>query len=302
MRNPRLRRTAQAFEKRVMMSSRAELFLIVEGRKIDRSYYDRILESCFGTTDWYKVRACDEIECNGKQGSGKSHALALYDFWLKEDELVQSVRDGKRVIAFALDRDFDDLSGARVESDHIIYTDGMDAEADVFCRSDVAKAASSAFSISRGALPSDVSDADSLFEGVIRCWREWIVLAIIGETLGIAFGYSQGPKGCGFDDLTDEIIRPVRSRLASDAIRSGRLEDHDAAAVRARRLLESAGKWRLVKGKWVARYAWHKVRSETTDVLEASVKADTVTKCALDTIDFGGSWLARYRHFVSALL
>ena len=101
------RRTAASFATAVQMSS-VKLFVIVEGRKVDRPFYDRILRNLGGLDEAdFEICLAEDIELSGKAAAGKRHALALFSEWQRKQVLVQSNSIGTRIIAVAVDRDLD---------------------------------------------------------------------------------------------------------------------------------------------------------------------------------------------------
>lgn len=301
----KLTRSSTAFAQRVLMG-RARLWLIVEGRDHDRSFYDRLLETHpqLGPMD-YEIRLAEEINVSGVVAGGKRHVTAILASLALHDVLVQEASSGKRSVLFVLDRDYDDLTGQLAVSRHLLYTRTTDVEAEIVINGDPVRAAATAFSLPRSVVDSLLpARGFDLAQNLANHWRDWIELGVSAACCAIGGArYSQVSKiHAGiFGALDSAALQKAQQQTVPTA--GPDLTRHQEAMLQIDDLYAAGLGALLVKGKWLPTYIHHLVTSglpASTPV--SSVPHATITKIYLETVDFGDSWATYYRSAVDVVL
>lgn len=300
-------RDAKAFARRVKMSSQ-RLWLLVEGRSHDRPFYDRVLGAHDLTAEQgYAVRLAEQIELNGLSAGGKDFVKSLHAFFESEGVLSQSNSRGPRLIAFALDSDFERISGQQINSPHVLYTQGMDVEAEIILNADVQKAASSAYSLTRDSVAAVIPDGRDLAVDLANRWRRWIehgaIASCYGLETGVRFSQTSKMNAGGFGECIESVAGKLESDLKARLAQQGVVDlGGEQAKLQIDALFASDGQWLLVKGRWLARFVAHLLKQGLDDApREASIPVDTLSKTCLETIDFSGPWVSWYHRRLDAL-
>lgn len=300
-------RDARAFARRVRMSKATRLWLIVEGRVHDRSFYDRVLGSHPASRDLgYSVRLAEQIELDGVAAGGRKHVTALYELLEKENYLRQQNKQGINRIGFAFDRDFEGLRSQDVVPAQVVMTRGLDVEADILLSGDLVRATSSAYSISRDDVAGFIGGAIDLARALAQLWRDWITAGVCSACTGCETGVrhskisriNEGGYGAVDPTKMTSVFDGIESRLATDEDRQKYQEAHDLVE----EMFAAGEEWLLVKGKWIASYVHHLVTTNLGDApREKNVAADVVSKTSLETLDFAAPWVNHYHTQLDAL-
>ena len=288
------------------MGSR-RLWLVVEGRVHDSSFFDAMLATHPGLEGGYTVRLAETIEVDGTAAGGKSHVLAVMAWLDDADALIQQSKNGTHVIAFALDRDFDHLTGEKIKSDHVIYTVSMDVESEILLNGDLHAAASMAYSLTRENASRALPTSRELAIDLATRWREWISIGICAAScdIGTSVPFAQRSRinEHGYGPLVDSEAQKLRDDVIS------RFKDHEdlarfsSVSADVERIYNDGRQWTLVKGKWMAAFVWHLLAASLADVpRELNVKTETLAKTCIGTLDFQATWVAPYRSRLDTLL
>jgi len=284
------------------------VWLIVEGRVSDRPFYERLLAAHPDARDaGYSIRLAEEIELEGRTGGGKPFALKLFDFFDREGLLVQHANEGPKSIAFALDRDLDHLSPDARTSDFVFYTSYADVEAEILLNGDLQRALGSAFSLDSERVREVIPSGESIGSSLAELWREWIIFGAVavGCAIQSEFRYGRPSKiNTGTYGQVDQTKRDrLRSDLEARLAAEGRADELARLEQDVLSIFDAGDGHLLVKGKWLATYAEHRLRIGLSDVpIEASVQVGTVTKTCLETLNFEDGWAGRFHSFVDDLL
>lgn len=281
----------------------ADLWLIVEGRDHDRTYYDRLVRELPETHALQvSLRLAEQITLDGSSAGGKSHAIKLHDRFAELGLLVQKSSQGPRTIAFMLDRDRDDFAGTSSDSRHVLYTISADVEGDILLHADIWRAIESAYGLASASsrhladLIGDPSDA------LLQLWADWIKLGL----LALACGSAECPKYSRCSLVNDQVwgavdaekVASLRASIAS----AGTDETLDLAHAKAEAYFAREGK-RLLKGRWIAQYVHEVIRVHLADeTVRANVAASVVIATALETLNHRDAWARHYGNQFSALL
>jgi len=302
----KLRRDARAFAQRVQMGSR-RLWVLVEGRAHDRPFYDRLLQSHTpSVSQGFTVRLAEQIELRGKSAGGKDFLLSLFDFFREESLLVQENKEGKRYIALALDRDFDNLAGLVIESPHLMYTRTADVEAEILVHGDVRRAISSAYSLTGDAVARVLPEEFAFASELARRWRDWITYGVVAVCCGVQhevrYAHHSNINTSGFGALDESAAEALRSKIEGALFTNEARERLSAARAEVDDYYEQDREWLLVKGKWIASFIWFLVSQALDEIPREKVQAETVVKTCLETIDFRAAWADPYRAHLDRLL
>ncbi|WP_319452494.1 MULTISPECIES: hypothetical protein [unclassified Mycobacterium] len=292
--------SVSAFHKKVLTSPYC-LHLVVEGKAHDGSYYGKIAESSAEIRDrGYQVTKVENLYTGG----GKSGILKVYEGMKQESRLVQRTKTARKVTAFMLDRDVENIVGGSRRNPHILYTNGYDVESDILHNGDDALALSTA----TGLAPTDArSLAQKLGDWRSQAaheWREWILLCCIAKVLGIQSKASFGRNVVSNDDLAS--VQACRAHLKtasglSDAAfdeLEERLETKIATAFRVKRT------YTLLKGKWLPAYLRRRIEAELggKDHCDLANFETRVVSNYVASLDCTQPWAQRYRDGWESLL
>lgn len=301
-----LKRDARDFAARVRMSQ-IRVFLIVEGRKTDRPFYERVLRELGGLEETeFALYLSEEISLETSSGQGKRHLLALLDFWEDMDVLTQENSGGPRVIAIAVDRDRDRPADGSVRSKHIFYSLGADVEADILRHGDIIQSVADAFSITRSEAER-ILPSGGVFECLAFLWSEWIILGARGAACGseLSYGRQSLINGKSSFEVIDGVqLKQLSAKVDQEAEAKGLQAEVEVAGCLAKDQLGGHHCWRLVKGKWVASYIHYLVDSHRINgsLIEAGVNKETVTKTCLAGMSWTGEMESHHRAQVRTLL
>ncbi|MDN5764406.1 MAG: hypothetical protein L0H96_01050 [Humibacillus sp.] len=246
------------------------------------------------------VRLAETIEVNGVVAGGKDHVLAVFRALDEVEKLRQSPTAGSRNIVMGLDRDYDSLAGREVVSPHVIYTNAMDAEAEILINGDVVRAASSAYSLPVRECALALRSGADLAGELASLWFEWISFGIAADLCGVGCEVKHSKHSRinseGYGPLRKEAADELRLKIGAAVAKTGLAETFEAVIDKAAETLSCGKPERLVRGKWVMHYVWHLVRCDPNLAApERNVRADTVVKTCLETLDFGEPWMRHYR-------
>jgi hypothetical protein len=305
----KLKRDARAFAMRVKMGT-DQLWLIVEGRSHDRAFYDRVLEGHhLARAGGYSIRLAEQIRLNDKSSGGKQFARALFDFFEAESLLTQESKAGARhVVAFALDKDLDVLAGDTINSPHVMYTAGMDVEAEILRHADLQRAACATYSLPLRQVSAILNDEATLFSQLAHLWRHWITegaVCICSRRRAAPHRYSQVSSfnAGAFGPVNNDAVREARSAIEADLLADE--VNHLGASLRSAidDIFESGQEWRLVKGRWMTKYVSHMVVGAVgREEVEANIPPGTLAKAAIPLLPDDGDWARHYWKRLDALL
>lgn len=307
----KLKRDARAFVQRARMSGTSKLWVLVEGKVHDRAFYDRLLS--FNAEAHYQdhdVRVAEELSLEGKEGSGKTHVLALYALYEREGLLRAASRTAVHNFLFVVDRDLDviaeRLRGGGGPKPHLITTLTRDIESDILLHGDVVRAVSSTYSIGLARSRAIVASARQAAADLANLWREWIKLGVCEVTCELKSGLPHGkhslvnkPSVGPVDGLALTAWRSHHSTRAADLVCEERYSSVERWV--DEQYLEG-DQWRLVKGKWLAWYIARHVQQRCGDMpMQSGVPDDVLSKTCLETLDFTAEWTNAYLGSINTL-
>ncbi len=305
----KLGRSAQAFASRAKISGTTGLFVFVEGRIGDRSFYDRLLAKHPQASGiGYSIRLVEEVTLNGHSAGGKDHSCKLFDFFHMQNLLTQSNSLGTRKIVFMLDRDYDTFAGCQRTDPHVIYTRFADVEAEVLLNGALERAVSSAYHVTHEIACELVPSGMTLGTTLANNWREWITCRAISErhkvqVVDVRHGGLSAVNINTFGPVDSIAVAAIIDTLAA-AMPSGSSDHMIAQVQREIEDIYSRDKQVfLVSGKWLMSYIHHLVYDcPHGHVIAGSISNDSVFTCALETLDFGDAWTSHFNSRLDAAL
>ncbi|MFC9832569.1 hypothetical protein ACFVKB_01890 [Rhodococcus sp. NPDC127530] len=298
--NHKIKRDIRAFRNRIRMSPK-RLWLLVEGKAHDRTFYENVVESSTSLpSSRYEVRLGEQVTVDGVSAGGKPHLLKVFRIFQENDWLEQSNRRGKVTVVFCLDKDVDDFQGRVVSNDHVLYTKNADVEAEILHYSDVPRAISFSHGIGYSAAKKILAGDNSVPERLMAVWENWIRLRL----LAIACGYS-GSGRFGqpsvvnrnyyeeFDSAAEEAIRSEIKSCTSEEVWRNATYEVDEFINR----LKTEGSFSsLISGKQVSSYVVYLTKKAISDVIiRSKITPQEITISCFARLDFDGRWVEHYR-------
>lgn len=302
---PRLRWSTAAFERRVMLSSK-RLFLVVEGRRLDRPFYDSLL----GSNDeaiagGYEVILCEEVWAGA---GGKESALQIFEDLRKRRRLRQATKRVDHCIAFAVDLDFDGVLSRKKRTPHLIYTQAPDVEAEILLNGDLARALSLTLSVTMADASSLANKLRNYVEDLADCWRDWITLCCVAVAMRSRSRIVHPSKYSAINDDTYGSVCATKLSRAELDVRATRGDGVSASVEqwvrsRVRGVYERGRHPYLVKGKYLPAYlAWRINPLVSGGITDTRRFQQMITHIHLSTLNFKGEWTTKYHDQISALL
>jgi hypothetical protein len=301
-------RDSAAFASRVMMSSRTQLFVLVEGRELDRPFYERVLRSNPNARlHGFSVRLVEDIELDGRSAGGKPFALALYKRFLDRQQLSQSNGLRENRIVFMMDRDYSDYDKNKFGESHIILTQGADVECEILRNGKIRKSAQAHYGLTRthaaSALPRNVEALSRLAQH----WERWITLRAVSVAIAsqqsTRYGGVSQVHQDGFGDFDALKARSLKASLVTEALTAGKEADVLAAEYNVRLRLSSEGEHTLIKGRWLAKYIEYLIRQKlSAETVSRGAKPDGLAAVCLGTLSFRNNWASYYHTQIDAML
>lgn len=287
------------------MLSTKRLFVVVEGRRFDRHFYDSLLSANkTAVTGGYQVVLCEEAT-NGS--AGKDAALQLFDHLRSRGRLYQRTRRSDHVIAFALDRDYDGVLGRQKRSTHLFYTQACDVEAEIFLRGQLARALSLTLSLTMEDASNLAHNLQDLVKDLAEAWREWITLCCIA--IGMRSRCDVHPARQS--SINQQVYGNVDSQKHADAQNAVRATAYATTSPTKERWIRRRvdavylrGQHEcLVKGKNLPGYLhWRIAPQIANSITDSTQFQKLITHSLLSTIDYRADWALPFHAQIDELL
>jgi hypothetical protein len=246
--------------------SRELIFAIVEGKVLDPTFYDLILDAHPGVKDaGYQIWLAEQIVPDkiwainpGEAGAGgKEGALRLFDFYKSRGQLTIASRAGAHKLIFMLDRDFDQIAGRLKRSAHVMYTKACDVEAEVSLLGNVEFALRASLSLTRREAAVLARSVDAYVLDLAILWKEWITIAATVSACDLRCGINSGKYGPLNQSALSGVLSKLHSSASSHGQSMGRLKQLEGRVAAAYARGEGM---ELVKGKWLSDYLVQTIR------------------------------------------
>lgn len=289
--------------------SRNRLAVIVEGRVLDRSFYDRILKRNNDARRLgYEIYLSEEImQSNGVTAGGKAAVLALHDYFRRTRKLSQKTNLGDKVILCMVDRDYDHLKGSKKRSNHIVYTNHADVEADIFHNCTIDGALSTALSITEDEASSLATQLGDYMSRLAVLWRDWIELCCVAIAVdarcSVRPSRRSGVNVPEFGPADPTLVAKAHATISTSTPIANFSARKSRIQARVSNAYSRGQEGSLVKGKWVPHFLEHEVRAATRGrTVDLSGFVTTISKNCLDAVDFDDNWTQHYHQSISTLI
>lgn len=295
----RLRHSFSGY-RRSMQMSRALLYAFIEGHSAERYVYSQILDSeCQRLKIPYQIVSIEEISgCTG----GKRDMLRFFDYLQAKSSLTDTFKGGVTVSIFFLDKDVDDILGAKRMSKHIIYTETYELENYIFIYGDLCKAAASAVSLDIGSVRRGIGDYAKWRDRAATKWKDWVKLCLFSRMCKISSmsNYKRGtsPINNGaYGRLKKKEYKchlsDLRSRLGLHSTQFSSKFRQVSSLVDK---IYSKGHYDIVfKGKWYACFLIEDIRKIAQRRRCTQVSREMLINNLTQTLDFDNSWANHFK-------
>ncbi|MEV4625473.1 hypothetical protein AB0J90_04190 [Micromonospora sp. NPDC049523] len=291
------------------MSKEAALFIVVEGRDFDTSFYEGVAASSSYVTErgyqvWLIEQITRRVAASGEERTtgGKTAVMAVYEEYKKSDSLSVTNSGGRRSIAFCIDRDVDDIAKSTRRSRHVIYTPMADAESCAYIYSDFAQAIGRAASLDGDSARAFASRNANWATELSHIWLDWIELCCLAAAHRAFCHVGTTKKSVVNDGLFGPPIEAEVAQTRQVILSKSQLPTSEHANLERRvkdrlRRVYSAGQSQRLLGKhWIPEYLMHLLSTQFdgSPVTLRNFK-HRAPMAFLGVLDFGGSWADYYR-------
>ncbi len=311
----RLARSVRGFARRVQMGHAESVFVVTEGKRTDRWFYDRILrqDESLATKGIliYTVASLTRDFENGPAREGKVGVLNLFRALRRSRQLRQENSSGVKSMVFCVDADHDRFTRRMLRSDHLVYTKLPDVEAHILDSVDLAEV----FAVAASVPQYDARQIHS----ALGDWRvefargrlDWMILCCVAETSGASNCPRAGtpPARSTSDPLlpaSPEAVEELRQRL--ERLFDDDLDKFRRHEVRARakfeRAVSSGNAAMTLKGKWCLKFLRARLADELEKILgeTVAISEDSVLTAAKAQARFEDRWCTEVQKRVGRTL
>lgn len=294
----RLTYSPGAFFRRVLMA-KASMYVVVEGRELDRPFYDKAARASHAVVragfEFWLIEQI-EVSASGHQAGGKDAIVKLHDeFYYNFKTLLAT--HGK-CVAFCVDHDNQHIIDSLSSSSSLVYTQYRDVEAEVFFRGDEIEALGIALGIDRARASLLVAQLGDWRNELALNWREWIQLCCLAQAVRarcfVAASQPSAVNDAKYGPVDPgKVARARQTVLAASQFTASRTtEIEDLIVARVDHSYTSQSMSLLVRGRWLPAYlAWRiKQVATTVDILRLIVGEKALAALFLATLGAGGDW------------
>ena len=305
-----MNRLTHSFEStiRSFQISNTELFFFVEGGKNDRYFYSKTCAPLLGKSPFtYEFRMPEELP---SLGGGKTALITLFNHLRNNKKLDSCFKGRRKLFAFFMDKDVDDINRKTLRSDHIIYTEHYDVENYIFKHGDITNAAAACASIDQQHISKAVGNPNTWRAKCAEIWKEWIVICLFAKQHGVSIPNYQLPQS-RIHNPTYENLCPVAHKnylndlkLESGLDESGFQEELGKTMKLVDKFFAAGNHDKVFKGKWYAGF----LVNELKGLEKLGIKIDNnglikrLPATTAATIRFEDSWANQLRAKVEKVL
>lgn len=283
--------------------------VIVEGRVLDSSFYDRIFAKNQDAVrmQYFIYKAEDIGQPNGTAGGGKPAVLALHDYYRRKRLLVQRTNSGDSVILCMVDKDYDHLGRKLRRSDHIVYTQHADVESEIFHYCSLDSALSTALSLQYSESKLIANNLGDFINNLANLWKEWITLCAVALAVearsSVRPSKRSGVNSPEFGPVDPGLVAAARSKITATGRVPDILKVSRSMEAKIARVYSKGEEHHLVKGKWIPYYLEHEIKKITAgQTIDITDFLSGISKYCLDSIEFDGAWSDYYHDKISKTL
>ena len=311
----RLSRSIRGFARRVQMGHAESLFVITEGKRTDRWFYDRLIRhddnlARSGFLVYTIASITRDFNQNSSRPQGKRGVLDLFKELRSSGQLQQRNSSGIKSMVFCVDADHDRFTRRMLRSDHLVYTSLPDVEAHVIDSTDLAESFAIAASIPQSEARQIVTVLGD-WQGQFALARlEWMILCCAAETSGSANCPRAGtPPAKSRNPLSPASITEVedlRRRLEDEFAANSEVFQRNLARARARfeKAVSSGNAARTLKGKWCLKFLRARLEDEVEKIIgeTIAISEEAVLSAAKAQASFAGPWHVGVREQITRTL
>ncbi len=295
-----------AFMMRVSMARRIGLFIIVEGVRVEKWFYDEICQrSDKIVAAGYKIFDVEFVTRGLNPAGGKSRVLRLFDEVAQQGEFSQESQKQSATMMFCVDSDFDRIVGKVRRSRHLTYTWLPDVEAHLFDDFNAVEFIRRCHSAPKDDAEVIASQLANWKQHIAEEWRLWFEMCLTAHYCGMnspVFGTpprTLGP-GCQVDTST---ISGLKSKIISKYGKELFHLNSSRAKARLDTIYASNKHAMLLKGKWLS----SQLRYESNTCAESQGfpkvnHSDSVLEAVKGSANFGLKTTRYYTRRFEALI
>lgn len=302
----KLLQDAKAFAAMVKMS-RFGVYVLVEGRTGDRTFYGRILEHhATAKSLGYVVRLVEDIKLDETSAGGKTAILKMFNFFESNEMLVQHNSHGSRRIGFMLDRDYDHLAEVGRSNPHLIYTKNSDVEAEILLNGDLIRATATTYWIGDSDVGRIIPDQEELLSELAIKYRDWITLLV----LAVKYNVATHVHHARVSKVNVDEFGPVDPASVSRALNAIKAcLDTDSAEEQVasvyqdvNAIFESGQERSLLKGEWIASFIKYLIDHQQHFRVRTNTQRDSLLSTCCETLEFTEPWIEHFHDRLTNLL
>lgn len=293
--------------RRYMQMSRTRVFVLVEGRRVDRFFYSELLGPiCRASGLKFEIVLANRFaECGGKRG-----LLSLHEFLRAGSSLVLSSQTGTSLCIFYMDKDVDDVLGRLVKSRHIVYTPFYTVENLLFAHGDVIRASAAASSLPTEAIGQRIPDSGIWRRARAELWKDFVALCLFSQKNRVNFSCNYGRSTSLLNDPPEAPTNINELNARKDELREllglsqGDCERKTRAAFRLVERAYRKGWHELVfNGKWYVGLLAREIElAANGEGYNRQSLPDKLLAALAMSVDFNGAWADYFKEPLRELI
>jgi hypothetical protein len=305
---PRLAHGSFAAFRRLMQMSQRGTFVFVEGWR-DRYFYGRVCESVrLKRPMEYELRLACEICAND---GGKTVLLDFFRYLEQAGSLVDNFKGKRTVSIFFVDKDVDDLLGARAISQHVVYTRFYNVENHLVVHGDLVRALAAAATLDERSVRCAFRSGNTAWRrDAAGRWKDWTKLCLFTRVRNLRhecnYGVRQSRINNGAYAPVDEPA--LAARLVQLERQSGLTHlGFKRAFGRTSRLVEGMFDGNdhdlVFNGKWYTLFLTEKATTIAAgQPFNQNGLPERILSCLQQSLNFQGRWALHFKRPLEAIL
>jgi hypothetical protein len=285
------------------MANNESIFVIVEGKKNDRWYFDRLLRVEDDLAELgiltYTVASLTRNVTSPTGQQGKSGVLDLFRTLRASQQLRAQNSTGTKTMVFCVDADHDRFTGRMMRSDHLVYTRLPDVEAQILEDAELRDIVSIVASLPPDDAKAVVDSLGDWASNLVAGRLEWMILCCTAETIGA----SNSPcAGTPHPQWKSDPMSPVPPAKVLELRQQLNTEFHSDLALLARhvnrartkfdKVVNSGDPLKALKGKWALKYLKRALENEVEQLIgeTTTIPEDSILSVAKAQATFDTEW------------
>ncbi len=289
---------------RAMQMSSIEIFAFVESPKHDPYFYGKLCEISLSSTGlYYKIMTAYDIP---NSCEGKTSLLDLFRYLSDRNSLIDNFKGKKTGIIFFLDKDIDDITNKKIESNHVIYTYFYCIENHLIENGDLKEGCAMATAMDPQVVSRSIGNQVAWLHDTAQKWKEWVKICVFAKTiLSEKCPYNYDRPSQINNPLTGSVDRS-KYDLAIAALKNASGFPEDLFSIEYEKVsnlvdsfYQKGEQGKLFKGNWHEYFLDDHLKrlSEETSGRKPGL-GQTIFHCMAGTLDFKAAWA---RHFIKPI-